>query len=195
VDEAEIARSFYSINVQPNVSVYLMKTIKGPAIFLAQFMGDKPPFDNLKTICKWAASLGYVGVQIPAWDKRCIDLQKAAESKDYCDEFKGTVESCGLQVTELSTHLQGQLVAVHPAYNEMFDAFAPKAYHGNPKERTAWAVDQMKFAAKASKNLGLKAHATFSGRCYGIQSIPGLNGRQDWSKTGSRSLQKDGCRY
>jgi sugar phosphate isomerase/epimerase len=140
-----------------------MKTIKGPAIFLAQFMANKPPFDNLKTICKWAASLGYVGVQIPAWDPRCIDLQKAAESKDYCDEFKGTVESCGLQVTELSTHLQGQLVAVHPAYNEMFDAFAPKKYHGNYKERTAWAVEQLKFAAKASKNLGLTAHVTFSG--------------------------------
>lgn len=140
-----------------------MKTIKGPAIFLAQFMADKPPFDNLKTICKWASSLGYIGVQIPSWDPRCIDLKKAAESKDYCDEFKGTVESCGLQVTELATHLQGQLVAVHSAFNDMFDTFAPKAYRNNPKERTAWAVDQLKCAAKASKNLGLSAHVTFSG--------------------------------
>jgi sugar phosphate isomerase/epimerase len=140
-----------------------MKTIKGPAIFLAQFMADKPPFDNLKTICKWASSLGYIGVQIPSWDPRCIDLKKAAESKDYCDEFKGTIESCGLQVTELASHIQGQLVAVHSAFNDMFDAFAPKAYRNNPKERTAWAVDQLKCAAKASKNLGLKAHVTFSG--------------------------------
>jgi sugar phosphate isomerase/epimerase len=140
-----------------------MKTIKGPAIFLAQFMGDQAPFDNLKTICKWASSLGYVGVQIPTWDKRCIDLAKAAESKDYCDEWKGTIESCGLQVTELSTHLQGQLVAVHPAYNELFDGFAPKAFRGSPKERTAWAVEQLKHAARASKNLGLTAHVTFSG--------------------------------
>jgi sugar phosphate isomerase/epimerase len=45
----------------------------------------------------------------------------------------------------------------------MFDAFAPKSVHGKPKERTAWAVDQLKLAAKASKNLGLNAHATFSG--------------------------------
>ena len=140
-----------------------MKTIKGPAIFLAQFMADKAPFDNLKSICKWAASLGYVGVQIPSWDPRCIDLKRAAESKDYCDEFKGTVESCGLQVTELASHLQGQLVAVHPSFNELFDPFAPKALRKNPKERTAWAVDQLKSAAKASKNLGLSAHATFSG--------------------------------
>ena len=140
-----------------------MKNIQGPAIFRAQFMGNEPPFNTLKSICKWAASLGYVGVQLPTWDGRCIDLKKASESKEYCDELKETVESCGVQITELSTHLQGQLVAVHPAYNEMFDGFAPKSVHGKPKERTAWAVDQLKYAAKASKNLGLNAHATFSG--------------------------------
>ena len=140
-----------------------MKTIKGPGIFLAQFMGDQAPFDNLKTICKWTASLGYAGVQIPAWDSRCIDLQQAAESKDYCDELKGTIESTGVQITELSTHLLGQLVAVHPAYNELFDGFAPAELRGAPKERTAWAVEQMKYAAKASRNLGLNAVGTFSG--------------------------------
>lgn len=140
-----------------------MKNIKGPGIFLAQFMGDAAPFNNLGSICKWAASLGYVGVQIPSWDSRCIDLKKAAESKTYCDEVRGIVESAGLHITELSTHLQGQLVAVHPAYDEMFDGFAPKSVQGKPKARTAWAIDQLKCAAKASKNLGLNAHATFSG--------------------------------
>ena len=140
-----------------------MKTVKGPAIFLAQFMGDEPPFNSLRSISKWAAKLGYVGVQIPSWDARCIDLKKAAESKDYCDELRETVASAGLQITELSTHLQGQLVAVHPAYDAMFDGFAPKAVHGKPKERTAWAIEQLKLAARASKNLGLNAHATFSG--------------------------------
>jgi sugar phosphate isomerase/epimerase len=59
--------------------------------------------------------------------------------------------------------LQGQLVASHPAYSDLFDGFAPKAVRGNPKERAAWAAEQVKFAAKASKNLGLKAAATFSG--------------------------------
>jgi sugar phosphate isomerase/epimerase len=140
-----------------------MKTVKGPAIFLAQFMGDEAPFNNLKSICKWVASLGYEGVQIPTWDPRCIDLRLAAESKDYAQEFQETVESCGLKITELSTHLQGQLVAVHPAYDAMFDAFAPKKVHGDSKARTAWAVDQLKLAAKASRNFGLNAHATFSG--------------------------------
>lgn len=140
-----------------------MKNVKGPGIFLAQFMGDEAPFDNIKSICKWAASLGYEGVQIPTWDPRCIDLKLAAESKDYAQEFQETVESCGVKITELSTHLQGQLVAVHPAYDAQFDGFAPKSVHNNPKARTAWAVDQLKLAAKASRNFGLNAHATFSG--------------------------------
>jgi sugar phosphate isomerase/epimerase len=140
-----------------------MQTIKGPAIFLAQFMGDKAPFNNLDTICEWAASLGYKGIQIPSWDARCIDLNKAASSKDYCDELKGKVNSYGLEITELSTHLQGQLVAVHPAYDTMFDGFAPAELHGNPIERTKWAVQQVKNAGTASMHLGLNAHATFSG--------------------------------
>lgn len=140
-----------------------MTTIKGPGIFLAQFMGDNAPFNSLGTICEWAAALGYKGVQIPTWDSRCINLQKAAESKTYADEIKGMVNAAGLEITELSTHLQGQLVAVHPAYNELFDGFAPDAVKGNPTARTEWAIQQLKYAAQASHNLGLDAHATFSG--------------------------------
>jgi sugar phosphate isomerase/epimerase len=140
-----------------------MNTIKGPAIFLAQFLGDKPPFNDLKSICTWAAGLGYTGVQIPTWDSRCIDLQKAAESKTYCDELRGIINNCGLEITELSTHLQGQLMAVHPAYDDLFDGFAPEALRKNPKARTEWAVQQLEYGAKASQHLGLSAHATFSG--------------------------------
>lgn len=140
-----------------------MTTIKGPGIFLAQFLGDKPPFDTLEDICKWAKSLGFEGVQIPTWATSYFDLQKAAESKTYADEIKGLVNSYGLQITELSTHLQGQLVAVNPVYDKLFDGFAPAQYHNNPKARQEWAVQQMKYAAKASQNLGLNAHVTFSG--------------------------------
>lgn len=140
-----------------------MRTIKGPAVFLAQFISDKPPFNELKSICKWAASLGFKGVQIPTGDKRFIDLKKVAESKTFADDYRGNVESCGVKITELSTHLQGQLVAVHPAYDILFDGFAPKSMRGNPKARTAWAIDQLKLAAMASKNLGINVHVTFSG--------------------------------
>src|SRR5688572_31105930 len=90
-----------------------MTTIKGPGIFLAQFLGDKAPFNNLQSICLWAESLGFKGVQIPTWDPRCIDLQKAAESKTYADEIKGVINECGLEITELSTHLQGQRSEEH----------------------------------------------------------------------------------
>ncbi|MFT3674429.1 MAG: sugar phosphate isomerase/epimerase [Chitinophagaceae bacterium] len=140
-----------------------MKTIKGPGIFLAQFLGDQPPFNDLKTICKWASDLGFKAVQIPTWDARCIDLKLAAESKTYADTLKGTIAEYGMEISELSTHLQGQLVAVHPAYDDLFDAFAPDALKKNPKARQEWAVQQLMYAAKASANLGLTAHATFSG--------------------------------
>ncbi len=140
-----------------------MKTIKGPAVFLAQFMGDVKPFNSLDGLCKWASDLGYVGIQIPTTEKRLIDLDKAAESKTYCDELKGKINSYGLEITELSTHLQGQLVAVNPAYDIMFDNFAPSEVKNNPKARTEWAINAVKKAAIASKNLGLTAHATFSG--------------------------------
>ncbi len=140
-----------------------MKTIRGPAIFLAQFAGDAAPYNTLKGMAGWAAGHGYKGIQIPSWDGRLIDLKRAAESQTYADEVKGTVAAAGLQITELSTHLQGQLVAVNPAYDTLFDGFAPPEVRGNPKARTEWAVQQMLYAAKASKNLGLTAHATFSG--------------------------------
>ncbi len=137
--------------------------MKGPGIYLAQFMGDQPPYNNLENICRYMSGLGYEGVQLPAWDERCIDLQKLAESKDYVDEIRGIVESTGMQITELGTHLQGQLVAVHPTYDLLFDGFAPQKYHNNPKARTEWAIKQMIYTAQASRNLGLKAVVTFSG--------------------------------
>lgn len=140
-----------------------MKTIKGPAVFLAQFMDDKAPFNSLDGLCKWASDLGYKGIQIPTWENRLIDLTTAGESKTYCDELKGKINDYGLEITELSTHLQGQLVAVHPAYDLMFDGFAPDDCKNNPKKRTEWARSQMISAARASKYLGLDVSATFSG--------------------------------
>jgi sugar phosphate isomerase/epimerase len=137
--------------------------IKGPAIFLAQFAGDNAPFNSWPAITRWAASLGFKGVQVPSWDKRLFDLERAAESRSYCDEFAGVAREQGVAITELSTHLQGQLVAVHPAYDEALDAFAPPALHGKPAERQRWAVEQLKLAARASRNLGLSAMVSFPG--------------------------------
>ena len=140
-----------------------MKTLRGPAIFLAQFMADDEPFNNLESMARWAAGLGFAGIQVPIGNPAFIDVAKAASSVVYCDELKGRVADCGVEITELSTHLEGQLVAVHPAYDKLFDAFAPAAVHGKPAARTEWAIEQVKLAAQASGNLGLTAQAAFSG--------------------------------
>jgi sugar phosphate isomerase/epimerase len=140
-----------------------MKTIKGPGIFLAQFASDKAPFNSLDGLIRWAANLGFKGVQIPTWDQRLFDLERAAESQDYCEEVLGLASQAGLAITELSTHLQGQLVATHPAYDAAFADFAPAALKQDAKGRQAWAVQQLLWAAKASQRLGLAAHASFSG--------------------------------
>src|SRR4028119_433509 len=112
-----------------------MKSLKGPGVFLAQFMGDAEPFNNLDSIARYMANLGYKGIQLPTWDSRVIDLQQAADSKTYCDELKGKLADIGVEITELSTHLQGQLVAVHPAYAPMFDGFGPPELEGKPNDQ------------------------------------------------------------
>src|ERR1700722_7500457 len=140
-----------------------MKTLRGPGIFLAQFVADEAPYNSLRAMAAWAAGLGYVGVQIPTGEERLFDLALAARSQTYCDEVAGICREAGVAITELSTHLQGQLIAVHPAYDELFDAFAPAALRGCPRERQSWAVEQLLLAARASQRLGLTAHATFSG--------------------------------
>ena len=140
-----------------------MRTIQGPAIFLAQFVQDQAPFNSLDGLARWAASLGYVAVQLPTWLPHLFDLEQAAASTSYCDDLRGQLALHGLVVSELSTHLQGQLVAVHPAYDLLFDSFAPASMQGRPAERQQWAVAQLQLAARASRNLGLSAHASFSG--------------------------------
>ena len=167
-----------------------MKTIKGPGIFLAQFVGDKQPFNNLKNICEWASGLGYKAVQIPTWEEGLIDLKKASESKAYCDEIKGIVNETGMEISELSTHLQGQLVASHYSYDKMFDVFAPKTLHGNVKGRTEWAIDQLKHASNASKHLGLTEMATFSGSLLFHTMYPWPQRPKGLVETGFKELAK-----
>ena len=140
-----------------------MKTIKGPGVFLAQFATDSAPYDSIDGLAGWAAGKGFKGVQIPTWDKRVIDLETAADSQTYCDEYKGRLADHGLVVTELASHLQGQLVALHPAFNLPADSFAPPSVHHNPRARQEWAVDQLRLAAKASERFGIDRHVTFSG--------------------------------
>jgi sugar phosphate isomerase/epimerase len=139
-----------------------MRTIKGPGIFLAQFQSPQPPFDTLDDLAGWAAGLGYAGVQIPV-NSGLFDLALAAESQTYCDDMRGRLQAAGVAPTELAAHLQGQLVAVHPAYDALFDGFAPANLRGCPRQRQDWATGQMKLVARAARHLGLDAVAAFSG--------------------------------
>ncbi|MCU5772111.1 sugar phosphate isomerase/epimerase [Erwiniaceae bacterium BAC15a-03b] len=140
-----------------------MKTLKGPGIFLSQFISDQAPFNTLDSLAAWAAGLGFKAVQIPCNHPHIFDLQRAATSQTYCDEVSGVLASQGLVISELSTHLEGQLVAVHPAYDAAFNDFAPPQYRADPQARQQWAINALKLAASASARLGLTAHATFSG--------------------------------
>jgi sugar phosphate isomerase/epimerase len=135
--------------------------IKGPAVFLAQFLRDEAPYNELGSICRWAAGLGYKGVQVPAWDPRTIDLDKAAESKSYCDDYRARLADAGVEPTELAAHLQGQVLAMHPAYEEGFSGFHPEGLSG--AARTEWAAGELKKAVEASAKLGLKAVPVMSG--------------------------------
>lgn len=165
-----------------------MSKMKGPAIFLAQFADSEQPFNSPQNISRWAAGLGYKGVQLPTWESGLIDLELAASSKTYCDELKGIYAEGGVEITELSTHLQGQLVAVNPAYDIMFDGFCPDEVKGNPKARQEWAVRQLFLAAKASKNMGLDAHATFSGALLWHTAYPWPQRPQGLVEAGFKEL-------
>jgi sugar phosphate isomerase/epimerase len=138
-----------------------MKTIKGPGIFLAQFLRDEEPYNNLKSIAQWVADLGYKGAQIPSWDTRVFDLDQAAESKTYCDEIKGVLEEAGVEPIEVASYLQGQVLAVHPAYESMFQPFFPDGL--NKEQRVAWAADQLKKTITASVNMGTHHISCMSG--------------------------------
>jgi sugar phosphate isomerase/epimerase len=140
-----------------------VRTIKGPAVFLAQFMADEAPFDSIEAMAAWAAGLGFAGIQVPIGNPAFIDVAIAADSQTYCDDLRGRVEAQGVAITELSTHLEGQLVAVHPAYDLLMDGFAPSDKRGKPAARTAWAIEQVKRAARASARLGLEAQVSFPG--------------------------------
>lgn len=140
-----------------------MRTLKGPSLHLAQFSHDEPPFNSLDSIAGWAKAKGFKALQIPAWDTRFFNVELAARSQSYCDEINDKLAGYGLQISELTSHIFGQLVAVHPAYDAMWDASIPAPLRGNPKARTEWAIERMRMSIIASQRLGLADLGTFSG--------------------------------
>ena len=138
-----------------------MSSIKGPAIFLAQFLRDEAPYNDIRSITEWVAGLGYTGVQIPTWDPRTFDLDKAAQSRSYCDDYRGMLKERGVEPTELSGHLQGQVLAIHPAYEMMFQPFYPEGL--NDRERMEWGTGELEKVIRASANMDMDNIPTLSG--------------------------------
>ena len=172
-----------------------MRTLRGPSLHLAQFADDAAPFNSLPSIAQWAAGVGFKALQIPAWDGRLFDVETAAESQAYCDDMKGMLAEHGLEISELTTHIFGQLVAVHPAYDAMCDNFAPEAVRGNPAARTAWALDRLKLAARASRRLGLTDMGTFRVRSRGPTCFRSRNGPPASSRRLSMNWRAAGGRF
>lgn len=135
--------------------------MKGPGIFLAQFLRDEEPYDNLENLGGWVADMGYKGVQIPVNEGALIDLDKAAESEAYCDDLRGKLADLGLQPTELAAHLAGQCLAISSAYEVAFEGFYPEGLRGN--ERAEWAAGELEKAIRASANMGTDNIPTMSG--------------------------------
>ncbi|PHN54815.1 AP endonuclease [Pseudomonas sp. ICMP 8385] len=140
-----------------------MRTLKGPSLHLAQFSAAEPPFNSLENIAQWARAQGFKALQIPAWDSRFFNVELAAQSQAYCDDLKGMLRDHGLQISELTSHMFGQLVAVHPAYDALWDTSIPAPLRGRPQARTEWAIERMKLTITASQRLGLEDLGTFSG--------------------------------
>ena len=147
-----------------------MPKMKGPAVLLAQFMRDEKPYNNIENIGQWVAGLGYVGVQIPTWDIRIIDLDRAAQSKTYCDDYKGKLKEIGLEPSELGGYLAGQVLAVHPAYEFMFEMFHPEGLKGDA--RTEWASGELK---KCVYGLGQHGHRCHPGAIRRVRMAHGLS--------------------
>jgi sugar phosphate isomerase/epimerase len=64
---------------------------------------------------------------------------------------------------EISIYNQHHLTLSIPNTTATKQNFCSITQIGNATARTAWAAQQLRYAAKASQNLGLNAHATFSG--------------------------------
>jgi len=149
-----------------------MRTVRGSGVLLSQYAGDEPPFDTLPTISRWAHQCGFAAVQLPAHGGRFIDITKAAKSSSYCEEVKGQAAEAGLVLSDMVSHIQGQLCAVHPAYDALMDRLAPPQVRGNRAARQAWAIEQLKLCAEASRRLGMSQHATFSGALFWPHCYP-----------------------
>jgi sugar phosphate isomerase/epimerase len=138
------------------------KTIRGPGLFISQFIGAEPPFDSLGDLAAWASDLGFKALQIPVSDARLKDLAGRSE-KDAVARIEAVVSKTGLAISEIAAQRSGQLLAVHPAYDETMDILASPEVRGQPAARQAQAAQDLRRAITRAAILGTGKIVTFSG--------------------------------
>lgn len=147
-------------------------TMRGPGVLLSQFVGDAAPFDTLEGVVGWLVGQGYVGVQVPVHDSRLIALEQVARDEAQARAFRGRLGDLGVEITELSAHRAGQLIAVNPAFDRVSDVFCPAGLRGDAAARGEWARGQVSLAIEAAARLGVGRVATFSGALAWPYSYP-----------------------
>lgn len=138
------------------------RTMRGPGLFISQFIGAQPPFDTLTGLAEWARGLGFKALQIPLSDPRLKDLAGLPDEEALA-RIESVVSQAGLVVSEIAAQRSGQLLAVHPAYDETMDVLAAPDVRGRPAARQAQAERDLRRAIGRASALGAGKVVVFSG--------------------------------
>lgn len=173
-----------------------MRALKGPGLFLAQYINQQAPFNSLASFSKWVAEMSFTSIQIPcSSDPTLFNLTKAAESRAYCDDVRGILAEAGIGISSLSTQFNGRLAAIGAdsvqAANSIPSAVVCKGEPGHHAD----LEHRLLLAAKASQNLGLNAHilapdaSMFAQRLsHPLFAVPPQLTDQDFSSLGNQWL-------
>ena len=126
-----------------------------PVTLVSGQYGDIP-FEQL---CALVADIGYDGIEAACWAH--VDVDRVLNEEGYAEEFLGTLETHGLKLWAISSHLIGQCVG--DKWDPRLDNFAPTALAGRPEEIQQWAVAQMTTIARAARRLGIDVVTGFLG--------------------------------
>ncbi|MCL2229827.1 MAG: sugar phosphate isomerase/epimerase [Treponema sp.] len=115
------------------------------------------PFENF---CDKAKAFGFEGIEVACLGDH-LDLKNAATDAKYTEDYKNIIKNHNLKLLAIGTHLIGQCVT--DPEDPRLGGVVPAAVAGKPDEIRKWAVQEMKYAAAAAKNLGVKIVTGFIG--------------------------------
>jgi sugar phosphate isomerase/epimerase len=116
---------------------------------------------KLEDLAKKAKAWGYDGLELACWGDH-VEVEKAAKDVKYAKSRKELLADYKLECYAISAHLSGQLVC-DPNNDSRSDLFSPASCHGDAQKKRDWAVQEMKYTAKAAKNIGVKVVNGFTG--------------------------------